>query len=68
MEKIIIDGGLPLNGRVKVDGMKNAAGAVILASIVTRGVCEIENLPKIKEVSVSLDILREIGAEVEILG
>lgn len=68
MEKIIIDGGRPLNGRVKVDGMKNAAGAVILASIVTRGVCEIENLPRIKEVSVSLDILREIGADVSITG
>jgi len=65
MEKIIIDGGRPLQGRVKVDGMKNAASAVILASIVTRGVCIIENLPKIKEVYVSLDILRAVGADVE---
>ena len=67
MEKIIIDGGRPLQGRVKVDGMKNAAGAVIFASIVTRGVCVIENLPRINEVYVSLDILRAIGAEITMI-
>ena len=68
MEKIIIDGGYPLQGRVKVDGMKNAAGAVIFASIVTRGVCVIENLPRINEVFVSLDILRAVGAEITMIG
>ena len=67
MEKLIIDGGRPLNGRIKVDGMKNVASAVLFASIVTRGVCTIENLPKIKEVSVTLDILRTIGAKVSVI-
>lgn len=64
MEKIIIDGGVPLHGRVKVDGMKNAAVGVIFASIVTGGVCVIKNLPKINDVNVSLDILSSVGAHI----
>lgn len=65
MDKIIIDGGYPLQGRVKIDGMKNAAGAVIFASILTQSVCVIENLPKISEVETSLEILRTVGAKVK---
>ena len=68
MEKLIIDGGHPLNGRIKVDGMKNVASAVLFASILTRGTCVIENLPKIKEVAVTIEILRIIGAEVSDAG
>ncbi|MBO4354195.1 MAG: UDP-N-acetylglucosamine 1-carboxyvinyltransferase [Clostridia bacterium] len=68
MEKLIIDGGRPLNGRIKVDGMKNVASAVLFASILTRGTCVIENLPKINEVAVTVDILRIIGADVSDAG
>ena len=62
MEKIIISGGVPLKGRVKVDGMKNAAGAVIFASLLTGGKCTINNMPDIGEVNTSLDIAAAVGA------
>lgn len=64
MEKMIIGGGIPLQGRVKIDGMKNAAVAVIFASIVTCDKCIIGNLPNIDDVDVSLEILRSVGANV----
>ncbi|MBQ0125939.1 MAG: UDP-N-acetylglucosamine 1-carboxyvinyltransferase [Clostridiales bacterium] len=64
MEKIIVDGGHALEGRVKIDGMKNAAVAIMFASIVTGGICVIENLPNINDVSVALDILKSVGATV----
>ena len=67
MEKIIVDGGYPLSGKVDVSGMKNAAVAVIFASVVVSGVCVIENLPYISDVSDSLDILKSVGASVRIL-
>lgn len=67
MEKIIVDGGYPLSGKVDVSGMKNAAVAVIFASVVVSGVCVIENLPYISDVSDSLDILKSVGANVRIL-
>lgn len=68
MEKIVINGGRSLEGRVKVDGMKNAAVAVIFASIVTRGVCIIDNLPDINDVRISLEILKSLGASVKKTG
>ena len=37
MEKIIVDGGYPLSGKVDISGMKNAAVAVIFASVVVSG-------------------------------
>lgn len=64
MEKMIIGGGVPLQGRVKIDGMKNAAVAVIFASIVTCDKCVIGNLPNIDDVDVSLEILRSVGANI----
>ncbi|MBQ3066100.1 MAG: UDP-N-acetylglucosamine 1-carboxyvinyltransferase [Clostridia bacterium] len=64
MEKIVINGGKPLMGAVEISGMKNAAVAVILSSIVVEDRCVLENLPNISDVTISLDILRSMGAEV----
>ena len=67
MEKIIVDGGYPLSGTIEISGMKNAAVAVVFASIAARGVCEIHNLPGISDVRDCLDILESIGAKVQML-
>ena len=68
MEKIVIDGGVRLNGKVEISGMKNAAVAVLFACITTDDVCIIENLPKISDVRQSLEILSSIGAKVRTVG
>ena len=65
MNRISINGGKPLNGTVKISGMKNAALPIVFASIVTGAECIIENIPPVNDVLRSLEIIREMGAEVE---
>lgn len=64
MDKIIINGGVPLRGTVEVSGMKNAALPIIYACVLIEDKCTIENIPNVRDVSLSLDILRDMGATV----
>ena len=64
MEKIVICGGKPLQGRVNISGAKNAALAIIPATLLVEGVCRLENLPNIGDVAVSLELLESLGATV----
>ena len=50
MEKLIITGGTPLKGEVVISGAKNAAVAIIPATLLINGVCRIDNLPNISDV------------------
>lgn len=65
MDKIIVRGGRPLNGSVTISGMKNAALPIVFASIITGEECIIENIPKVNDVMMALEIIRDMGAEVE---
>ncbi|MBE6551044.1 MAG: UDP-N-acetylglucosamine 1-carboxyvinyltransferase [Ruminococcaceae bacterium] len=65
MDKIVIHGGKPLNGEISVSGMKNAAVAIVLSTLLVEDKCLIENLPDIADINVSLEILRSMGAKVE---
>lgn len=67
LEKFVINGGHPLVGEVTIGGAKNAAVAILPATILAQGVCVIENLPNISDVSVSVRILAEMGASVRML-
>ncbi len=64
MEELTVKGGRPLYGTVRVSGAKNAALPLIFATILTEEECIIENVPMIRDVEISLDILRVMGAEV----
>ena len=63
--KIIIQGGKPLSGEVTVSGMKNAALPILFATILVGGTCTLENIPPVNDISLSLEILRRMGATVE---
>jgi len=65
LEKLLIKGGYPLRGKIAVSGAKNAAVAIIPACLLINEKCRLENLPNIKDVKLFLDILRDLGAEVE---
>jgi UDP-N-acetylglucosamine 1-carboxyvinyltransferase len=65
MEKIVIEGGVALNGTVEISGMKNAALPIIYACLLVKDKCVIENIPNIRDVSLSLDILRKMGAKIK---
>ena len=62
MEKLVITGKTPLKGEVVISGMKNAAVAIIPATLLINGICTIENLPNISDVKLYCDILKELGA------
>ena len=67
MDKFIIRGGRRLEGEVEISGAKNAAVAIIPAVILSDEPCILENVPNISDVSISLRILYEMGADVKFL-
>ena len=67
MTNYIINGGNRLNGEVSISGAKNAAVAIIPAALLVDGACRIENVPKIIDVTLQLEILRELGAHIRLL-
>ncbi len=67
MEKIIVNGGNRLTGEVEISGAKNAVVAIIPATILAEGVCRIENIPNISDVSAMVKILRSLGAEIKMI-
>ena len=67
MTRYVINGGNPLYGEVEISGAKNAAVAIIPAALMVDGVCRIENLPTISDVSTLLSILKQMGAEIRVV-
>ena len=67
MTKYIVQGGQPLFGEVRISGAKNAAVAIIPAALLVDGVCRIENIPQISDVTALLKILEQLGAKVRFL-
>jgi len=57
-----INGGKPLNGTVTISGAKNAAVAILPATLLVKGKCRIENVPNISDVRIMADILHKMGA------
>ena len=64
MEKLVIKGGTPLKGEVVISGAKNAAVAILPATLLINGVCKIENVPNISDVKISCEILEALGAKI----
>lgn len=64
MEKYIIKGGVALNGTVDISGAKNAALALLAASILADEDVTIENLPDVSDINQLIDAIAMIGATV----
>ncbi len=67
MIKYQIRGGKPLYGNIDISGAKNAAVAIIPAALLVDGVCRIENVPQISDVTLMLQSLRALGAKVNMI-
>jgi UDP-N-acetylglucosamine 1-carboxyvinyltransferase len=65
MADLTIRGGRRLAGRVAVEGNKNAALPLLAACVLTSEPCELRNVPRIRDVTVMIELLRSLGAEVE---
>lgn len=64
MAKYLIEGGIPLKGRIRISGAKNAAIKEIAASLLTTEVVTLSNVPEISDVAVDLEIVKALGAGV----
>ncbi|MBO5413510.1 MAG: UDP-N-acetylglucosamine 1-carboxyvinyltransferase [Clostridia bacterium] len=62
MDKLVINGGTHLKGEVIISGAKNAAVALIPATLLIDGICTISNVPNISDIQITCKILEKLGA------
>lgn len=65
MKNIVINGPCKLSGEVTVSGAKNAAVAIIPATLLVKGKCHLENVPNISDIRAFIDILESLGSKIE---
>lgn len=65
MEKLVIEGGLPLNGTIAVSGSKNAALPILFASILLDAPLTFHNVPRLRDIRTTNALLRVLGCEAE---
>ncbi len=63
LKKLVIRGGNSLHGEVTVGGSKNAAVAILPATLLAEEPCVIENVPNVSDVRIIIEILNKLGAE-----
>ena len=64
MTQFVIRGGRKLQGEVEISGAKNAAVAILPAAYLVDGECRIENIPQISDVTLLLESMAEMGADI----
>ncbi len=65
MEKLVIQGGRPVHGTVKVSGSKNAALPIIASSLLAAGSHTLHNIPRLRDIGTMVRLMEHIGAEAE---
>ena len=68
MEQILVRGGHPLRGTLRVQGSKNASLPILAACVLADGVCTIQNCPDLSDVRAAVRILRHLGCSVQRCG
>jgi len=64
LEKLVITGPTPLKGEVEINGAKNAAVAILPATLLIDGICTINNVPNISDIQILCTILEKMGAKI----
>src|SRR3954449_10138824 len=65
MDKILVHGGNPLAGKIRVSGSKNSALPILAATLLTREPCVLHRVPDLSDTNYMLQILMHLGAQVE---
>ena len=65
MDKIVIQGGVPLVGEVKISGSKNAALPILVSSLLTDGMNTYTNVPDLRDIHSIQQLLAHLGARVD---
>jgi len=63
LDNLVIEGGNPLSGTIRIHGAKNAALPILAASLLAEGEVTIRNVPRLLDIEVMLDILRDLGCK-----
>ena len=63
MDKLIIEGGVPLQGTIRVSGAKNAALPILMACLLAEGEVALTNVPRLADIRTSLKLLNILGCE-----
>jgi UDP-N-acetylglucosamine 1-carboxyvinyltransferase len=66
MDSYLIEGGYPLNGEVRVQGSKNVALKVLIASLLTKNEVVVKNVPFISDLFTLIDVIRSLGVKIDI--
>ncbi|MHB0986847.1 MAG: UDP-N-acetylglucosamine 1-carboxyvinyltransferase [Sulfuricella sp.] len=66
MDKLVIQGGIPLTGEIRISGAKNAALPILCAALLTEGPLQVSNVPHLRDVTTTLELLNQMGAEVSV--
>jgi UDP-N-acetylglucosamine 1-carboxyvinyltransferase len=66
MDKLVIHGGVPLSGEIRISGAKNAALPILCAGILTRDTLQVQNVPHLRDVTTTLTLLGQMGVEVSL--
>ncbi|MBI4383584.1 MAG: UDP-N-acetylglucosamine 1-carboxyvinyltransferase [Nitrospinae bacterium] len=66
MDKIVINGGKPLRGRVDISGAKNAVLPILAATLLTSGRNEVLEVPQVRDVATMIHLIVELGAAIEV--
>ena len=65
MDSIIIEGGIPLSGKVKISGAKNSCLALMASAILTEAPLNLNNVPKLSDITTMSTLLGSLGLEVQ---
>ena len=65
MDKILVHGGHPLSGSIKISGSKNSALPILAATLLTKDQCVLRHVPDLSDTNYMLQILTHLGASVE---
>ena len=65
MQKIVVTGGVPLQGEVRISGAKNAVLPILCATLLADGPDDIGNVPHLHDVVTTIKLLRKLGAQVD---
>jgi UDP-N-acetylglucosamine 1-carboxyvinyltransferase len=65
MQKIVVTGGVPLQGEVRISGAKNAVLPILCATLLADGPVDIGNVPHLHDVVTTIKLLRKLGAQVD---
>lgn len=66
MDKLLIDGGVPLDGEVRISGAKNAALPILAATLLADGPMTVGNIPHLHDITTTMELLGRMGVDLTV--